>query len=218
MLIAARQTYGAALEGISGRLGSLYDILFDDQSWKVRHLVVSIDRWFYGRQVLVDPPMVDHAEWGERKLAVRMTREQIRHCPRAETDLPVSRSRDMDAARILVWEAYWTGALDTSAEPAGDPHLRSTKVLTGLHIHCADGMLGHVDDFVVDDHAWTICRLVVETRNWWPGRRVLIEPSAIESIHWQDGEIYLTLPRSAVLNRPAYEETAVIEDSFAGTA
>ena len=119
---------------------------------------------------------------------------------------------------------FWFGrligpaALDASVEPAGDPHLRSTKVLTGLHIHCTDGMLGHVDDFLVDDRAWTISRLVVETRNWWPGRRVLVEPSVIKSIHWEDGEVYLTLPRSTVFNRPAYEGTGASEQSLAGTA
>ena len=218
MVVAARHTYGAVLEGDRGRLGALYDILFDDQSWKVRHLVVSIDRWFYGRQVLIDPQMVERAEWQERKLLVRMTRDQIRRCPPAEADLPVARRRDMDAARILVWEAYWTGTVDTSVESEGDPHLRSTKVLTGLHIHCTNGLLGHVDDFVVDDRTWTISRLVVETRNWWPGKRVLVEPSAIDSIHWEDGEIYLTLPRDAVFSRPAYEGADAIEESLVGTA
>jgi len=218
MIVAARHTYGAALEGVGGRLGTLYDILFDDQSWKIRHLVVSIDRWFYGRQVLVDPGVAEHGEWEYRRVRVRMTRDEIRHCPPAETDLPVSRRHDIDAGRLLVWEAYWAGGLDASAAPAGDPHLRSTKELTGLHIHCTDGMLGHVDDFAIDDGAWTISRLVVETRNWWPGKRVLLEPSAIHAIHWEDGQIYLALPRHAVVTRPAYQGAARIDKSLAGTA
>ena len=50
------------------------------------------------------------------------------------------------AAQVLVWEAYWTGVLDGAGEEEeGDSHLRSTKVLNGLHIHCADGMFGHVE-------------------------------------------------------------------------
>jgi sporulation protein YlmC with PRC-barrel domain len=217
MLVAARHTYGAILEGPHGRLGTLYDILFDDQSLKVRHLVVSIDRWFYGRQVLVDPQVVERANWPERKMAARLTSGEIHQMPRAETDLPVARRHDMDAARILVWEAYWTGDVDTSVHSDGDPHLRSTKTLTGLHIHCTDGMLGHVDDFVIDDQTWTVCRLVVETRNWWPGKRVLVEPSAIESIHWEDGEVYLTLPRDTIFSRPAYDGSDAIEESLVET-
>ncbi len=41
---------------------------------------------------------------------------------------------------------------------------------------CPDGRLGHLEDFVIDDLAWSIRSLVVDTRNWWPGKRVLIEP------------------------------------------
>ena len=215
MLISTRHAYGAVLEGPDGRLGALYDILFDDQSWKVRHLLVSRDRWFHGRQVLIEPEVVERTDWAERKLSVRMTKEQIERCPGPETDLPVARRKARQAAQVLVWEAYWTGVLDNPvAVEEGDSHLRSTKVLNGLHIHCTDGMFGHVDDFVFDDETWTIRYLVVETRNWWPGKHVLVEPSSIRSIRWEDGEIYLSLTREEVLNRPAYEGTVPIEQAM----
>jgi uncharacterized protein YrrD len=215
MLISTRHAYGAVLEGPDGRLGALYDILFDDQSWKVRHLLVSRDRWFHGRQVLVEPDVVERTNWAERKLSVRMTKEQIEHCPGPDTDLPVARQKAQQAAQVLVWEAYWTGVLDNPvAVEEGDSHLRSTKVLNGLHIHCTDGMFGHVDDFVFDDETWTIRYLVVETRNWWPGKHVLVEPSSIRSIRWEDGEIHLSLTRDEVHRRPAYEGTEFSEESL----
>ena len=102
--------------------------------------------------------------------------------PGPDTDLPVARRKARQAAQVLVWEAYWTGVLDNPVGvEEGDSHLRSTKVLNGLHIHCTNGMFGHVDDFVFDDETWTIRYLVVETRNWWPGKHVLVEPSSIRS-------------------------------------
>jgi uncharacterized protein YrrD len=217
MLISTRHAYGAVLEGPDGRLGTLYDVLFDDQSWKVRHLLVSRDRWFHGRQVLIEPEVVERTDWAERKLSTRMTKEQIQRCPGPETDLPVARCQAREAAQVLVWEAYWTGVLDNSEGPEGNSHLRSTKVLNGLHIHCTDGMFGHVDDFVFDDETWTIRYLVVETRNWWPGKHVLVEPSSIRSIRWEDGEIHLSLTREEVLNRPAYEGAVPSEQAMAGS-
>jgi hypothetical protein len=54
MLIAARHMYGTLLEALDGTVGTLYDVLFDDQSWKLRHLVATTDRWFFGEQVLLD--------------------------------------------------------------------------------------------------------------------------------------------------------------------
>ena len=47
--------------------------------------------------------------------------------------------------------------------------------------------------------------LVVDTRNWWPGKRVLIEPSLVESIDWDEREIRLSLPRDQIEHRPAYQ-------------
>ncbi|MCE5266269.1 MAG: hypothetical protein LLG00_00080 [Planctomycetaceae bacterium] len=214
MLISTRHAYGAVLEGPDGRLGALYDILFDDQSWKVRHLLVSRDRWFHGRQVLVDPAVIERADWPNRKLSTRLTKEEIERCPGPETDEPVDLQNAGQPAQVLVWEAYWTGVLD-SEQKAGDSHLRSTKVLNGLHIHCIDGMFGHVDDFLVDDQSWSISNLVVETRNWWPGKHLIVAPSSIRSIDWEDGEIFLSLTREEVLKRPTYEGGAVKESAVA---
>ena len=49
---------------------------------------------------------------------------------------------------------------DVSSTFEGDPHLHSTKLLSGLHIRCSDGQLGHFEDFVIDDEncAWPL---------WW---------------------------------------------------
>jgi hypothetical protein len=215
MFTAAKHAYGASLEATDGRAGTLYDFLFDDESWRVRHLVVSTERWFHGRQVLIEPKAILGADWPEQRLSVRLSKKQVLQSPRAETDLPVARRRANEAARMLVWEAYWAGIPDASTEVQGDPHLRSTKVLTGLHIHCADGALGHVDDFIVDDETWRVRNLVVESRNWWPGKRVLVELNWIESIRWEDGQIYLTLSREELLHRPEYEGPASAAPSLA---
>ncbi len=214
MLIATRHAYGAVLEGPDGRVGTLYDVLFDDQSWKVRHLLVSRDRWFHGHQVLVEPDVVERTDWAARRLSVRLTKEQIPRSPSAETDLPIARRKMREAAKVLAWEAYWTGVLDTSDEEEGNQHLRSTKMLTGLHIYCTDGMFGHVDDFVIDDETWAVRYLVVATRNWRPGKHVLVEPAAIASICWEDGQVHLSRTREEVYNQPAYEGVAPSEHAM----
>jgi hypothetical protein len=63
---------------------------------------------------------------------------------------------------------------ETTNMPRGDPHLRSTHEIGGYLIQARDGDLGHVTDFIVDDTSWTIRHLVVDTRNWWPGKPVLV--------------------------------------------
>ncbi len=216
MLIEAKRMYGAALEGTDGRVGTLADILFDDRSWRLRHLVVNTDRWHFGRQVLLEPTVVQRADWRDRRLLVRLTRQQVRSSPGVESDMPAARGEAIAAAQVLVWEAYWTSILDATAATQGDPHLRSTKMLAGLHLHCTDGQLGHVADFLIDDDAWAVRELVVDTRNWWPGKHVLVEPRLIEAIDWDEREIRLSLPREEVEDRPAYPEEMPAEEPVGG--
>jgi len=54
------------------------------------------------------------------------------------------------------------------AEPAHS-HLRSTHDVRGHHNQAADGGIGHVEDFIIDDETWAIRYLIIDTKNWWRG-------------------------------------------------
>jgi hypothetical protein len=62
------------------------------------------------------------------------------------------------------------------AVEAGDPHLRSSRAVTGYHIEARDGEVGHVEDFLVDDETWAIRYIMIDTRDWLPGKHVLLGP------------------------------------------
>jgi hypothetical protein len=71
-----------------------------------------------------------------------------------------------------------------------------------------DGGIGHVEDFLVDDADWSIRCITVDTRNWWPGERVLISPFSVREIDWADRLIHLNVNRQKVKDGPrAYDET-----------
>ena len=67
-----------------------------------------------------------------------------------------------------------------------ETHLRGAKEVMGYYIEATDGDIGHVDDFVVDDDTWEIRYMVVDTKNWWPGKKVLVAPEWIERVSWSD--------------------------------
>jgi hypothetical protein len=52
-----------------------------------------------------------------------------------------------------------------------------------------------VEDFIAEDALWAIRYLVVDTRNWLPGKQVLISPQWLREIayHEQRVEVSLTL-------------------------
>jgi transposase len=55
---------------------------------------------------------------------------------------------------------------------------RSVHAVTGYHINALDGEIGHDKDMLVEDADWSIHYLVVDTTNWWPGKKVLISPAS----------------------------------------
>jgi hypothetical protein len=86
-----------------------------------------------------------------------------------------------------------------------DPHLRSIEAVTGYHIHASDGEIGHIEDFLVEDTDWSIHDLIVDTKNWWPGNKVLISPRLIREINWTDNLVNLDVDREKVKDSPIYD-------------
>lgn len=99
-------------------------------------------------------------------------------------------------------------------EGPGDPHLRSAREVMGYHIEATDGDIGHVEDFVVDDREWAIRYMIVGTRNWWPGKKVLISPEWISRVSWSDSRVYVDLTREGVKAAPAYDPERPLEREY----
>jgi sporulation protein YlmC with PRC-barrel domain len=101
-----------------------------------------------------------------------------------------------------------------AARSSDDVHLRSVAAVCGYHIQASDGEIGHVETFLVALADWSIRYLVVDTTNWWPGRKVLISPLSIRKIEWLDRLVELDVDRRTVKESPAYDETKDIDDAY----
>jgi hypothetical protein len=88
-------------------------------------------------------------------------------------------------------------------------HLRSAAHVTGYHIEATDADIGHVEDFIIDDETWEIRYMVVDTRNWLPGKKVLVAPRWIDRVSWDDSKAYVSLSREAIKNAPEYHPDAL---------
>ena len=95
-----------------------------------------------------------------------------------------------------------------------DPHLRSINAITGYYIHARDGEVGHVEDLLVDDTDWSIHYLVVDTKNWWPGKKVLISPAFAREIDWSDKLVHLDIDRQKVKDSPGYDASTVVDRTY----
>lgn len=221
---ALKDLRGDAIVARDGRIGSLDDVYFDDRQWGVRYLVVDTGGWLPGRQVLISPHSVQRGAHGRDAIPVDLTREQVENSPGLETDQPVSLQFEEAHARYYGYAQFLAaagatgavmplppsaardadrGKLERAEQAARESHLRSSREIAGYGIEAADGALGHVEDFVVDEDGWTIADIVVDTRNWLPGKKVLVPPSAVEDIDWESRKVRVRLARSELKQAPA---------------
>ena len=221
MLIAARQIRKCSIEGPDGHLGKVKDLLFDRETWTVRYLEVDTGVWLPDRRVILSPDVVQRADYASRRLDTRLTRDQVEKSPPVESDLPVSRRKEIELAQHFAWGAYWANIelARGDIQREGDPNLHSTRAVSGYRIGAKNGDVGHVDDFIVDDRAlngspWEIRYLVVDTRNWLPGRQVLIPPLWAESIEWERRHVYVDIARETIEDSPEYDPATPINRQY----
>jgi hypothetical protein len=95
-----------------------------------------------------------------------------------------------------------------------DSNVRSCKAVTGYGVEALDGAIGHVDDFIIEDEGWGIRYMAVATRDWLPGRKVLVAPQWIYGVSWAEMKVHVDLSREAVKNSPEYDSTAPVNREY----
>ncbi len=221
------QKYSVSNE--EGTLGSIYSFFFNDMNWLVMYVVVDVGGWLKDQRVLLSPALVKHMDWKKKDLFFDLTREEIRNRPEMEEHLPVSMSKPAGNMDVENMPVHWEPILADPAsipvpitmeglsreEAGGDPHLRSTSEIMGYYLHATDGEIGHVDDIIVEIGAnWTIRYFVVDTRNWIPGKKVLVSPNWIREIDWLERVVYLDLTREEVKNSPEFDPSTPVNRDY----
>lgn len=232
MLRSVNELQGYILLATDGEIGKVDDFYFDDKEWTIRYLVVDTGDWLSGRCVLIAPYALGQPNLKAKKLPLALTREQVQKSPEVDSDKPVSRQKEIELHNYYQWPIYWTD-LGPPVSPATargypealailkaaegndeeDPHLRSTREVIGYHIQARDGEIGHVEDFILSDESWDIQYMVVDTRNWLPGRKVLVALQWIKQMSWAEQKVHLDLLRETVKNSPEYDPLALVNQA-----
>jgi hypothetical protein len=230
MLANATQLKGLVIQATDGEIGTVDQLYFDDETWAIRYLTVETGGWLGGREVLISPVSVMATDWQGKRLEVALTKKQVEGSPDIDTHRPVSRQDEATYLGYYGYPYYWgfypAGLADPTANynnevqadkirrESTNSHLRSTEAVTGYSIEAADGEIGHVDGFVIDDASWAIRYMEVATRNWWPGKKVLVSPSWIERVSWTDSTVYVGLSRKAIQTGPEFDKSAPITREY----
>jgi hypothetical protein len=226
MLRSVKDLRGYTIRATDEDIGRVHGFLFEDTSWIIRYLVVDTGTWLPGRQVLISPLALGQPDWNANALPVALTKEQVENSPPILEDQPVSRQMESDLFAYYGWSPYWASTTSVAALQSmeaeekrrqaaqADPHLRSTREVIGYHIQARDGDIGHIDDFVAEDEVWTIRYLVIDTRNWLPGKKVLVAPAWAEAINWTEQSVEVDLKRETIKNSPEFNPSAPVNREY----
>ena len=230
MFRRASDVIGLAVGAKDGKIGSVEDLLFDGRAWTIRWAVIDTGDWLPGREVLLPPDKLLGTDLDRKLLEVGLTRTPIENSPPLSADAPVSRRYEEAIYDYYGWAPYWemgmagmapltpplyaAGGKPASLAPVGDPNLHSAADASGYGVLASDGAIGHVDDLLLDGAAWVIRYLIVDTRNWWPGKKVLVAPSWVSDIEWSERVIKFDATRERVKSAPEWDPKSALERDY----
>lgn len=233
MLRSIKNLIGYPIDAIDGRIGKVKDALFDDRYWRLRYIVADTGTWLPGKKVLLSPSQLKGLEtgWIGNGLKIDLNKTQLEDSPELKTDAPVSMEYEEEYARYYDLPAYWMdpylfgGAtvpptLATEANPKTEAdrqahefrmrqiegkHLRSAHEILGYHIEAKDDSFGHVEDFIIEETNWRLQYLVIDTKNWLPGKPSLIDIGWVEGFDWNNKVAKVDLLRKQIEIAPKFD-------------
>ena len=228
MLIQTGDLWRFRVRAVDGEIGRIHDLHVDDRRWVVRDIVVDVGHWLTGHLVLIHPAVIGNLDRSHQTIHVALTAEQIADAPGIETHPPVARQHSVEPYEYLGLPLLLSGlesfspALaipefsrsDLSRSRHFDSHLRSLRALGHYGIEAVDGEAGHVEDWLVDVHAWRTRYAVVKTACGRSRRHVLVPVHELGAISWSARVIYAELPRDAISHAPEYEPARLPDTDY----
>lgn len=225
------------LLALDGEIGKVKDFYFQDIFWNIRYLVADTGSWLNEQLVLISPAALSgKPDWASETLPVDLTKEKIENSPPVDKHKPISAQHESDILKYYNWPVSLAFGVDAHSyaemqlmaerikaveeeqqseeEEEKDSHLRSTKEVVDYDIQGSDDSVGYVEDFILEDETWIIRYMIVNTRRWLPGRKVLISPEWIDRIDWGQSKVFVDMTKESIKNSPEFDPKAPVNRDY----
>ncbi len=204
MLWRAKKLRGYTPKAIQGRIGTVSDLFFHDQTWCIENLLIKLGTWPHSKEVLIGAEGLGAPLQEEKEISIPLTKAQIEQSPLKGTVPPVSQQEPiplqtahhdppflggpegfppvfpgMQPGAIVMVEAekeLMKAQRHMQKPTAQKPHLRSIKEVVGYTLVTSDGKKVRMEDFMIEmnNGPWLIRWVIASEYKWWPGKRVLL--------------------------------------------
>jgi hypothetical protein len=165
---------GSSVSASDGEIGSVRTFLFDDQSWKVRYVVVDVGNWLKRRDVVLPITALEKPDWANKACCAHLTKDQVRNSPDVDAEMPVSRQQEIAMHDYFGPLASWVDSqFGMPPMPTGMKYpVHAAEV---LHLR-STSHLGYLD---------------VKSGDWLQNRSVLVPTRWVQSVSWTEFRIQL---------------------------
>jgi len=80
--------------------------------------------------------------------------------------------------------------------------LRKAHTMMGTKLHALDGEIGRIDDLYFDDLTWVIRYMIVRTGSWLSEKDVMLSPTSVRDVVWDDDAVYVDLTKQQIQESP----------------
>lgn len=83
-LCSSAAVIGCDIEATDGGVGSVADLVIDDETWEITDVLVDSRTWLPGKLLLISPQVIERIDWPEKKVHLRLAREDILQAPEVQ--------------------------------------------------------------------------------------------------------------------------------------
>lgn len=210
--------------------GKITDFHFDDLFWRIRHIGIKagghnkinfivVSRYQTGDQQS-DPEFfplykpLNYNEDGKARMELKRWNE-FSQTPVYQAG-PLVKIRQGNFNEQHIYEAYKNvSSSDEKDYQYLRAHIREIRAIIKSDLICSNGKAGWIKDVIIETNNWKIRYLVVQASDGNRSEKdILISPTWIKKIEWQNNDVYLNVNKNAILDSPAYDPEKPITNDF----
>ena len=205
----AHEIAGMPVHASDGDIGTIKDVVFDSQSWLVRHLEVSTG-WLFGRDVLIPIDKVKSIDSPDGAVTFDLTREQIENSPAAEPERSVDAKYESRLMGYYGLSTYWSAPPEVGVPPQAMPaQQRSQDVaeasqlmfageIEGYELDAQGERVGIVRDVLVDLDTWKVTSLMADLGGMFVRDSTTIATAPVTGIDRENRIVHVSEPKEVV--------------------
>ncbi len=108
------------IQATDGDIGHVDGLIFDEETWAIRYLIVNTSNWWMGHQVLIAPQWIESVSWHDATVSVSLTRQAVKDAPPYESAAQLDRTLEVGLYKHYGRPGYW--AAEEQRETARPAH------------------------------------------------------------------------------------------------